>query len=99
MIIIISQTSCFRRYLANFLFFIGGPIKRGGQSPLNWIHLEDAVGLLTYAVESDHVNGTINGVAPQLSTHNDLCQILRHKTKRPSWFSLPEAALLYKLPL
>ena len=67
---------------------------RGGHSPLPWIHIDDAVGIITFAIENEHVNGVLNGVAPDLVTHKDMCTYLRHKLKRPSWFTMPHIMVL-----
>lgn len=81
-----------QKYLHKFGCFIGGPVSRHGQNPLNWVHKDDLVSLYAFAAENSHVNGILNGVAPSLNNHYDLCAAVKEVTKKPNWFSLPRMA-------
>ena len=48
-----------------------------GFNPLNWIHMDDMVGLITFALINNHVNGVLNGVAPDLVNHQDLAKEMK----------------------
>ena len=48
-----------------------------GFNPLNWIHMDDMIGLITFALINNHVNGVLNGVAPNLVNHQDLAKEMK----------------------
>jgi len=48
-----------------------------GFNPLNWIHIDDMIGLITFALINNHVNGVLNGVAPNLVNHQDLAKEMK----------------------
>lgn len=70
----------------------GGWVRPGTQS-FNWIHEDDAVGLILMALTDDRVRGPINLVAPGRVTHREyaetLGRVLGHAARR----GLPAAAL------
>ncbi|HSV45855.1 MAG TPA: TIGR01777 family oxidoreductase [Ramlibacter sp.] len=39
-----------------------------GQQPVPWIHIDDAVGLLRFAIEQQTLSGAVNAVAPELAS-------------------------------
>lgn len=49
-----------------FSFGVGGPIGNGLQY-LPWIHIDDLVKLIAFAIENNQVTGILNGVAPDVS--------------------------------
>lgn len=71
-----------------FFFGVGGPVASGNQF-FPWIHIDDMIGLLTYALENEKVNGVLNGVAPQIITNKDFASSLGKAMWRPSFFPLP----------
>jgi len=87
-----SDDGLLMKYLHKFACFFGGPVSRHGQNPLNWIHKDDLVSLYAFVAENSHVSGVLNGVAPSLNNHHDICMAVKQATKRPSWFSLPRMA-------
>lgn len=46
-----------------FKLGLGGPVSPGNQY-LPWIHIDDLIRLILYALEHNHVRGVLNGVAP-----------------------------------
>ena len=65
------------KYLHEFACFFGGPVSRHGQNPLNWIHKDDLVSLYAFVAENSHVSGVLNGVAPSLNNHHDICMAVK----------------------
>lgn len=57
-----------------FFFGLGGPVASGKQY-LPWIHLEDHVNLVKYAIENDSVHGVLNGVAPDIVTNAEFSKV------------------------
>ena len=76
-----------RNYYIRSKLFLGGPLRPGGANPLNWIHVEDMIGIIEHAIDNCEVSGVLNCVAPELSTHMDLATNVAARTKRPNWYS------------
>ena len=75
-----------------FQFFVGGPILPGTQW-LSWIHRDDEVGLILFALENEGARGPVNASAPNPQTNRDFCSSLGKAMGRPSWMPVPEFAL------
>lgn len=75
-----------------FRLFVGGPLGSGEQY-WAWVHLEDLVGLIVFALERADVRGAINAVAPTPATVRAVARELGSAMHRPSLFSVPEVAL------
>lgn len=55
-----------------------------------WIHIGDLAGILTLALEANHVQGVLNGVAPASTTTNaEFAQSLGAVLGRPAFIPLP----------
>ena len=78
--------------LGPFQMFIGGPIGSGRQW-LSWIHRDDLVGIVAYALTHAGVSGVLNGTAPHPVEMATFCQVLGQVLARPSWLPVPGAAL------
>lgn len=75
-----------------FRFFMGGPVRPGTQW-ISWIHRDDLVGLIEWALMNPTAVGPVNAVAPSPVTMTDFCKTLGLVLHRPSWFPLPEFVL------
>ena len=75
-----------------FRWFIGGPLGSGRQW-VSWIHRDDVIGLIDWALERPDVSGPINTTAPHPVTMRDLCRELGQTLHRPSWAPVPGIAL------
>jgi NAD dependent epimerase/dehydratase family enzyme len=71
-----------------FKFFVGGPIGSGKQW-FSWIHRDDVVGIMKYALEHDTVSGPVNATAPKPVTNKEFSRALGKALSRPSWLSVP----------
>jgi len=78
--------------LPPFKLGVGGPLAGGGQY-LSWIHVEDEVGLILWALENDEVSGTFNATAPQPATNRDFSKALGRALKRPAVVPVPGLVL------
>ncbi|XP_012502769.1 PREDICTED: epimerase family protein SDR39U1 [Propithecus coquereli] len=82
-----------RLMLLPFRLGLGGPIG-SGQQFFPWIHIRDLVGILTHALEANHVQGVLNGVAPASTTTNAVfAQALGAALGRPAFLPLPSIAV------
>jgi uncharacterized protein (TIGR01777 family) len=75
-----------------FQFFVGGPIARGTQY-LSWIHLDDWIALILWALDTPAVAGAINASAPEPVTNRDFSAAIGRALHRPSWLTVPGFAL------
>ncbi|KAM4853535.1 epimerase family protein SDR39U1 [Thomomys bottae] len=75
--------------LLPFRLGLGGPIGSGRQF-FPWIHIRDLTGILTHALETSHVHGILNGVAPASTTTNaEFAQALGAALGRPALIPVP----------
>ncbi|XP_008067886.1 epimerase family protein SDR39U1 isoform X2 [Carlito syrichta] len=78
--------------LLPFRLGLGGPIGSGHQF-FPWIHIGDLAGILTHALEANHVQGVLNGVAPASATNAEFAQALGTALGRPALIPLPSTVV------
>lgn len=78
--------------LLPFRLFVGGRLGSGRQW-LPWVHLEDQVAAIRYAIENDRVSGTYNLCAPHAVRNAEAASIIAGALHRPNWFPVPAFAL------
>ncbi len=76
------------KMLPPFKMALGGPIGSGKQW-MSWIHLNDIVGIIRYAIDNEAVIGPINGTAPNPVTNKLFSKTLGKVLKRPAIFPMP----------
>ena len=74
--------------LTPFKLGVGGPIAGGGQY-LSWIHRDDEVGLLLWALDGERVSGAINATSPNPATNSDFAKALGRALGRPALMPVP----------
>lgn len=75
-----------------FRLFAGGPVMPGTQW-VSWIHRDDLVGLIKWALTASTVSGPVNAVAPSPVTMAEFSKTLGRALHRPSWFPVPQFVL------
>lgn len=75
-----------------YTFFIGGPLGSGNQW-FPWIHLQDIVGIYTFALEQKTLQGPVNAAAPENVRNKEFSKVLARTLNRPSFFHIPSFAL------
>jgi len=75
-----------------FKIFAGGPLGSGTQW-FPWIHRDDEIGLIEFALTNDKVSGPLNATAPEPLTMADFCKALGRSLHRPSWAPVPAFVL------
>ncbi|HUF46507.1 MAG TPA: TIGR01777 family oxidoreductase [Vicinamibacterales bacterium] len=75
-----------------FLFFVGGPVASGRQY-FPWVHRDDWVSLVLWAIDTPAVSGPVNGTAPNPVTNAEFSKALGREMGRPSWLPVPGFAL------
>ncbi len=78
--------------LTPFKLGLGGPLA-GGEQYLSWIHIEDEVGILLWALENDGVSGVVNATAPNPATNRDFSKALGKALGRPAVLPIPGLAV------
>ena len=70
----------------------GGPIA-GGEQFMPWIHIDDEVALILWALDTQDVSGPINLSAPNPVTNREFSRALGRALKRPAVFPAPKFAV------
>jgi hypothetical protein len=74
--------------LTPFKLGVGGPLA-GGNQYVSWIHVEDEVGILLWALDNDKVNGVVNATAPNPVTNKVFSKALGKALERPAVIPVP----------
>ncbi|MEZ2301353.1 MAG: TIGR01777 family oxidoreductase [Microcoleus anatoxicus] len=90
--IVLGMGGALAKMLPAFRLFAGGPIGTGKQW-FSWIHRDDVVNLILYALQNPQVEGVLNATAPHPVRMNELCETLGEVLQRPSWLPVPSFAL------
>jgi uncharacterized protein (TIGR01777 family) len=85
-----------QKMLLPFRLFMGGPIGSGLQW-FPWVHRDDVIGALLFAVDTPDLHGPVNCVAPENVRMDDLCRTLARVLARPSWLRVPGFILRFLL--
>jgi uncharacterized protein (TIGR01777 family) len=75
-----------------FLFFVGGPLGSGRQY-VSWIHRDDWIAIVDWAVEKQELAGPLNATAEVPVTNAHLAKAIGQAIHRPSWLPVPGLAL------
>jgi len=78
-----------KRILPSFRAGFGSYYRPGNQW-LTWIHIEDVLRIVEFAIENEKLEGPINVVAPKHITYKQFARTLASVLKRPLWFRTPE---------
>ncbi|MGI0489048.1 TIGR01777 family oxidoreductase [Pantanalinema rosaneae CENA516] len=90
--IVLGMGGAIAKMLPPFKLFAGGPIGSGKQW-FSWIHREDLVNLIMYALMRSELEGTFNATAPNPVRMTELSTTLGQVLNRPSWLPVPSFAL------
>jgi uncharacterized protein (TIGR01777 family) len=84
------------KMLPFFKLGVGGPVA-GGKQYVPWVHLDDVVGALAFALHDERATGPLNLTAPEPVTNAELSKALGRVLKRPAVAPVPAFAvkLLY----
>lgn len=81
-----------KQLLLPFKLGVGGPLA-GGAQYMPWIHVDDEVRLLLWALDTDLASGTYNATAPNPVTNRQFSTALGRVLGRPAIVPLPKLAL------
>ena len=75
-----------------FKLGVGGVVGSGKQW-MSWVSLDDAVGIVNYALENENLRGAVNVVSPNPVTNEEFTKTLGEVLYRPTFLPLPEFAV------
>jgi uncharacterized protein len=91
-LVLTKEGGLLKQLLPPFKLGVGGPIA-GGEQFMSWIHIDDEIGLLLWALDNDQVSGTINATAPNPVTNRELSKALGRALHRPAFMPVPKLAV------
>jgi hypothetical protein len=56
---------------------------------MSWIHIDDEVGILLWALDNEKVSGTVNSTAPHPVTNREFSQAIGRALNRPASVPVP----------
>jgi uncharacterized protein (TIGR01777 family) len=89
---VLGHGGALQKMLPPFRAGLGGVIGSGHQW-MSWIHIDDLVGLILFALDTPDVRGAINGSAPNPIRNAGFTRALASALHRPAIFPVPEFAL------
>ena len=94
--VVLADGGALAKMLPPFKAGVGGPVAGGGQY-VPWIHLDDEVGALLFALDTEAASGPLNLSAPDPVTNKELSKALGRVLGRPAVAPVPALAvkLLY----
>jgi len=90
-IILSPKGGALGKMLLPFRMGLGGVIGDGSQY-MSWIAIDDALGVINYALFGDKIFGAINTVAPQAVTNREFTRTLGRVLSRPTVVPMPAFA-------
>jgi uncharacterized protein (TIGR01777 family) len=91
-IVLDRRDGALAKMLPPFQMFVGGPLGSGTQF-MPWIHKQDWVRLVVFAMSHDGARGPLNATAPNPVTNAEFSKALGRALKRPSILPAPAFAL------
>jgi uncharacterized protein (TIGR01777 family) len=91
-IVLYNDGGVLQKFLLPFHLFVGGPMGSGNQW-FPWIHLQDEVNAILFALENKRISGPLNLSAPEPIRMVDFCKMLGKVIHRPSWLPVPSVVL------
>jgi uncharacterized protein len=87
-IVLDKNGGALKQMLTPFKMFAGGPVGSGKQW-MSWIHKEDEVGLILFALDHAEISGPLNATSPKPVTNRDFATALGNALGRPSFMPTP----------
>lgn len=82
-----------KQLLLPFKLGVGGPLA-GGRQWMAWIHRDDEVGLILWALDDGAVEGPLNAAAPNPVSNRDFSKSLGRALGRPAVMPVPRFAVV-----
>ena len=93
---VLGHGGALEKLLPIFKTGLGGRIGNGKQW-MSWIHINDLIAMIEFALNTESVSGIVNAVAPAPETNECFSKILAHTLGTKSWLPVPSFALKVSL--
>jgi uncharacterized protein (TIGR01777 family) len=80
------------KMLTPFKLGVGGPVA-GGRQYMPWVHVDDVVGALLFALDTEAASGPLNVTAPRPVTNKEFSKALGRALHRPAFMPVPGFAI------
>ena len=90
--VVLSPSGALEKMLPFFKVGVGGPVA-GGRQYMPWIHLDDVVGAILFALDTPTLSGPVNVTAPEPPTNKEFSRALGRVLHRPALAPVPALAL------
>jgi uncharacterized protein (TIGR01777 family) len=87
-VVLAADGGALPKLAAPFRAFVGGPIG-SGQQVISWVHRDDWLSMITWAIETPEITGPMNVTAPTPVTNAEFARALGRALHRPSWMTTP----------
>jgi uncharacterized protein (TIGR01777 family) len=91
-VVLAKDGGALSKMLLPYKFFAGGTVGSGKQW-LSWVHVDDLVKMIDFAIKNEHVKGAINITAPHPVQMKVFGQTLASVLNKPHWLPAPSLAL------
>lgn len=91
-LVLSAKGGLLKEMLTPFKLGVGGPLA-GGDQYFSWIHLDDELEILLWALDNENVSGTINAAAPNPVTNKEFSKALGRAVNRPAVVPVPGLVL------
>jgi uncharacterized protein len=91
-LVLSAKGGALENMLKPFKLGLGGRIG-SGQQWWSWIHVDDIVGGIHHAIQTESLSGPVNLVAPNPVRNAEFTKVLASVLGRPAFFPVPEFAL------
>ena len=86
------ESGMLKRLLLPFKAGVGGPLA-GGRQYMSWVHIDDEIGILLWALDNESVEGVVIAAAPDPVTNKDFSKALGRALHRPAVMPVPGFAV------
>jgi uncharacterized protein (TIGR01777 family) len=91
-IVLDANGGALQKLLLPFQIFLGGYFGNGKQW-FPWIHIDDEIEAIIFALENSKIEGAVNLAVPETVRMKEFCSVLGMVLHRPSWLPVPAFAL------
>jgi hypothetical protein len=91
-VVLAPEGGALKQMALPFRLHVGGPVGSGRQW-VSWVHIEDLVGVILFALDNESIQGPVNGTAPRPVTNREFAMTLGRVLGRKSWLPVPRIAL------
>lgn len=87
-IVLSTESGALKQMMPAFKWYVGGAIGSGKQY-LAWIHIDDLVNMIIFAIENGSLSGAVNATSPNPVTMREFAKTLGKVMGKPSIFRVP----------